>query len=101
MKKTILTIAIAIFALSAFSQKIGLKFPKQTITVVPAQTVTTDTIAVRSIVDDGVSVIVILEVGRKNMDMTLWSGKEYITNMNWTNESILAALKNKFNIISK
>jgi hypothetical protein len=98
MKKIIITSLIIAASLTGFSQKIGLKFTKQNVTVVPATIINTDTIAVNSIIDNGSSVILIITVGSRGQDLLLWSGADYTENANWSNETILAALKKAFNI---
>lgn len=98
MKKFILASIIIIISSNVYSQKIGIKFKKQDITIEAPIIVNIDTIGVRSIIDDGSSVVVILSINTRVHDLTLWVGQDYIKHQNWSNDDILDRIKQLLNI---
>lgn len=106
MKKSILIFAITLISTCVFSQKIGIKLSsKQNVEAVPVQqaiTVLTDTIGVESIVDNGSSVVVRLEIGKglteRPRTLVLWDGQAYKDNQNWTNVTVIARIKVLLNL---
>ena len=105
MKKILALIFISTSCFS-YSQVLGVKFnnPK-TFIVDSAQTVVTDTITIKNIVDDGerVEVTVVYYVSsippfrRRTKNLIVWSGQDYINNQNWNKNSLKQRVKDILN----
>lgn len=104
MKKLFFTLAIVTASLCSYGQRINAKLKsKQSFVVVPAVTVTSDSMTVASIVDDGSTITAhIVFYGDLNkpapMTLVLWQGAEYAENQTWTRAGVLSRIKFLLNI---
>ncbi|MFI5404896.1 MAG: hypothetical protein ACHQ1D_00135 [Nitrososphaerales archaeon] len=84
---------------------IGIKFNSaKTFTLIPAQTVVSDSLTIANIHDSGTSVTADLTffttgsnslvVNKSMPGFIVWQGSEYISNKDWTKPQLKAAIKN-------
>ena len=98
MKKLFTILAIAISGI-CIAQPVGIKLKSsQEFTVVPAQTVISDSIFA-TVHDMGTYLYVSINYFKNhtlismNMRLVLWEGQAYKENEDWTNETVIARIK--------
>lgn len=100
MKKILFVLIFATSICSAQTLSIKLATPK-VITIVPAVTITTDSIIVNQITDNGTSVTALVHfyvsgggIGSdRTKELILWEGAEYVTNKDYTKTQLKARIK--------
>ena len=71
--------------------ELEINFTSQQITI--NQTITTDKINVRQVINNGVDVIAVITIGNMLYNLVLWQDDEYSSDINYTEENINARVK--------